>query len=126
MSEGLLLPVNSCILRKVCATGYVSLVQVSYHAIVSQDLVLSLGNPFNDLLAARNLYAELQNDVFYFSSHGSHVMRCARVTCIACLTLEMSEQKRRMVAVPELRTQSSQRNFSVDVAAAEFDMNLWR
>ncbi|KAL3163274.1 hypothetical protein ABBQ32_009669 [Trebouxia sp. C0010 RCD-2024] len=30
------------------------------------------------------------------------------------------------MAVPELRTQSSQRNFSVDVAAAEFDMNLWR
>ena len=29
-------------------------------------------------------------------------------------------------AVPELRTQNSQRNFSLDVAAAEFDMNLWR
>ena len=29
-------------------------------------------------------------------------------------------------AVPELRSASSQRTFTADVAAAEYDMNLWR
>lgn len=29
-------------------------------------------------------------------------------------------------AVPELRTANSQRSFSVEAAAAEFDMRLWR
>jgi len=50
--------------------------------------------------------------ITYWSTEHIHVYVCTQLSVSA--------------AVPELRTANSQRSFSVEAAAAEFDMKLWR